>query len=170
MSKSKIIALTGLIITVFLLASFTQAMAATMKFRIVCFHTQVETVEVPDVEGHKIYAGGSTGLASLETGEVAVATLKWVADYIKGAGRVPLNYYRLTFEDGSTIDIKFESTTRPDQKGKGSLLKSTSLVITQGSGRYAGIKGKGTLTGRRVAPIGVKAQLYLDVTLTYTLP
>jgi hypothetical protein len=147
-----------------------QAAAETMKFRVVYFHTKVETVEVGDVEGHNLYSGESTGLATLETGEVAVTTLTWVADYIKGTGIVPVSYVRLTFEDGSTIDLKGELYTRPDPKGKGSIFERGTSEIYQGSGKYAGIKGKGTHSGKRLAPLGVKAQSYLDFIMTYTLP
>jgi len=165
---SKIITLTALIMTAFLLMSATQAVAATMKCRWVLSHTKVEVIKVGDVEGHIIALIDITGLALLETGEVAVVTEWGTADYTKGTG-IHRGYERLTFEDGSTIDLKYEGTTRPDPKGKGSFLKG-AFVIYQGSGRYAGIKGDGSYTGRRVAPVGVAAQLYGDMILTYTLP
>ena len=44
------------------------------------------------------------------------------------------------------------------------------MVITQGTGKYAGIQGHGSYTGRRFVPIGAGAQVYLDWILTYTLP
>jgi hypothetical protein len=166
MSKSKIIAFIALSMFAFGM-SVTQAGAATMKFRAVVFHTKVETIEVGDVEGHKLALGESTGLASFETGEVAVFTLKWTADYTKGTGISP-GYPRLTFEDGSTIDLKALVRTRREE-GKGSLFEG-ELTINQGSGKYAGIQGKGTWTGRRVVALGAGAQMYFDVTLTYTLP
>ena len=168
MSKSKIIALTALAIFAFGM-SVTQAGAATMKFRLVLFHTKVEIIKVEDVEGHIVGIYESTGLASLETGEVAVfEVLGGTFDYTKGTG-IHDGYDPLTFEDGSTIDFKSEGTTRPDPKGKGSLFEGTS-VIYQGSGRYADIQGEGTYTGRRVVPIGAGAQMYFDWILTYTLP
>jgi hypothetical protein len=77
---------TFLLFMFLLLMPAPQAAAETMKFRFVFFHTKVETVEVGDMEGHNLYSGESTGLATLETGEVAVTTLTWVADYIKGTG------------------------------------------------------------------------------------
>ncbi len=168
MTKSKKMALTGLLVAL-LLVSVTQARAATMKFRTVFFHTRVETSEVGDVEGHNLHLGESTGLASLETGEVAVFKARWFADYTKGAGTVPVAYFRLTFEDGSTIDFKGLYTARPDPKGEGTLFEGTEEAY-QGSGRYAGIKGTGTSTGRRVVPLGAQAQCYWDYVLTYTLP
>ena len=94
--------------------------------------------------------------------------IDWNLDYIKGTGTT-VGYWHLTFEDGSTIDIKGLATARPDPKGNGTLFEGTAVVY-QGSGRYAGIKGKDTLTGKRVAPIDVKAQLYFDHIITYTLP
>jgi len=168
MSKSKIIALAALIIFAFGMF-VTQAGAATMKFRIVWFHTKVETIQVGDVQGHNLHLGESTGLASVETGEVAVATAKWFGDYAKGTGIVPIAYCRLTFEDGSTIDTKGIIKMWPDPKGKGSLFEGTSEIY-RGSGQYAGIQGKGSYTGRRVAPLGAAAQFYYDWVLTYTLP
>ncbi len=166
---SKVVALTALIMTALLLMSATQAEAATMKFRVVMFLTKVETVKVEDVEEHIVGIYESTGLASLETGEVAVfEVLGGTFDYTKGTG-IYDSYGRLTFEDGSTIDFKIEGTTRPDPKGKGSLFEATHAIY-QGSGRYAGIQGKGTHTGRRVVAIGAGAQMYIDVILTYNLP
>ena len=167
MSKSKIIALAALIIFAFGMSA-TQAGAATMKFRTVCFHTKVESIEVGDVADHNLYLGETTGLASFETGEVAVISMKWTCDYTKGTGTCE-GYNRLTFEDGSTIGYTVDHNTRPDPKGKGSLFEAT-VVITHGSGRYAGIQGKGTYTGRRVVPIGAGAQFYFDYVITYTLP
>ena len=168
MAKAKIIALTALIAAV-LLVSVTQSWAATMKYRTVQFHTKVEIIKVGDVEGHIVGTNETTGLATLETGEVAVFSQWGTFDYTKGTG-IHRQYGRLTFEDGSTIDLKYEGTTRPDPKGKGSLFKSTSMVITQGTGKYAGIQGEGSYTARRVVPVGAGAQLYSDTILTYTLP
>ena len=167
MSKTKIIALVALI-TALLVVSVTQAWAATMKFRIVTFHTKLEVIKVGDVEGHIIGVLDSPGLASFDTGEVAVLSQWGSFDYTKGAG-IHKAYLRLTFEDGSTIDYKMEGTTRPDPKGEGSLLEGTSEIY-QGSGRYARIQGKGTHTGKRVVALGAGAQVYFDFILTYTLP
>ena len=165
---SKIITWTALIMTAFMLMSATQATAATMKFRVVFFHTKVEIIKVGDIEGHIMGVGESTGLASLETGEVAVVAIKWNVDYTKGAG-ITEGYWHLTFEDGSTIDIKGQATARPDPKGKGTLFEGKGGVY-QGSGRYAGIQGNDTFTGRRVVAIGTDAQAYFDHIMTYTLP
>jgi hypothetical protein len=167
MSKSKTMALAGLLVAL-LLVSVAQAWAGTMKFRVALFHSKVEIMDVGDVEGHVIGVLDSPGLASFDTGEVAVVAHKGYFDYTKGTG-IHKGYFRLTFEDGSTIDYKFEGTTRPDPKGEGSLFEGTSEIY-QGSGRYTGIHGKGTHTGKRVVALGAGAQVYFDFILTYTLP
>jgi hypothetical protein len=169
MSKSKIALFTGLIITVFLLTFFSNALAATMKFRTVMFHKNVQIIKVEDIEGHIMAVAELTGLASLDTGEVGVVTVSAFADYIKGTG-IAQGYIRLTFEDGSTIDYKYQHTTEAQPDGKISLFKSRSVEITQGSGKYAGIQGEGSFTGKRIAPLGGGAQLFLDTILTYNLP
>ena len=168
MSKSKIMPLAALI-TVAILLSVTQTWAATMKFRLALFHKKAEIIEVADVEGHIMGVGEAPALASFETGEVAAGTLNWFADYIKGEG-ITQGYVRLTFNDGATITYKFVGNTRLDPNGKGSLFESQSVVIVRGTGKYAGIKGEGSYTGKRLAALGVGARLYTDVTLRYTLP
>lgn len=168
MSRSKA-TIMGLIVVAFLLTSYSPAIAETMKFRAACFHKRAEIIEVGDVEGHIMGVGEAPALASFENGEVAAAKVNWFADYIKGEGMTQA-YTRLTFEDGATIDYKYLVTTRLDPSGKGSLFKSQSLEILRGTGRFAGIKGEGTLTGKRIAPLGAGARVYLDIILTYSLP
>jgi hypothetical protein len=167
MCKYKTIALIALIAAL-LLVPVTQAVADTMKFRMVTSHTKVEIIKVVGVEEHIIAIIDSPGLASFDNGEVAVLEQQAYADYVKGAG-IHKAYFRLTFEDGSVIDYTQEGTTRPDPNGKGSLFVGT-CKITDGSGRYSGIQGKGSYTGRRVVSLNAGARLYADVTLTYDLP
>jgi hypothetical protein len=169
MTKCKVRVLIALVTTL-LLISVTQVGAGTMKYRVVLYHTKVEVMKIVNIEGHIVGIYESTGLATLDTGEVGVVSQKGTFDYIKGAGTHD-GYSRLTLEDGSTIDIEFEGTTRPNPNGKGSLFESTSVVITQGGGRYTGIKGGGSYTGRRIVPaIGTGAALYTDMILRHNLP
>ena len=39
-----------------------------------------------------------------------------------------------------------------------------------GSGRFEGIRGKGTYVGRRVAPLSAGADGYIDLSSSYTMP
>ena len=149
-------------------AALSLAGAETIRGRQVQFITKAEVIQVGDVPDHIIGIYDQTGLASFETGEVASFALKGTLDYIKGSGTIQ-GYTILTFEDGSTMTTKYQGTTRPDPSGKGSRWESTWAYI-QGTGRWAGIQGGGTSTGRRFAPFGAGAQAYSDVTGTYTLP
>jgi len=142
--------------------------AETMKCRQVTFFTKLEVIQVGDVPDHIIGVYDQTGLASFDTGEVASLALKGTADYIKGSGPIQ-GYTIFTFEDGSTFALKWQGSGRADPMGKGSRFESTATII-RGTGRWAGIQGEGTATGRRFVPLGAGAQLYTDVTLTYTLP
>jgi hypothetical protein len=169
MSKRKTFLLTCLIVSGFFLATSSQAMGKTMKFRVVQSHSRVEIIKAGDVDGHIIGINDTPGLASLDSGEVAVTSQWGTFDYTKGSG-IHKGYQRLTFEDGSIIDTKYEGTTRPAPGGKGSLWEGTFL-ITQGTGKYAGIQGKGRYTGRRVViGVTVGAQGFVDNIMTYTLP
>ena len=159
------------ILAVIILAAFTiaiQAGAETIKSRQVLFITKGEVLQVGDVPDHIIGLYDQTGLASFDTGEVASIAQKGTLDYIKGSGTIQ-GYAITTYEDGSTTTSKWHGTTRPDPGGKGSLFEST-WTYTHGTGRFAGIQGGGTSTGRRFVPFGGGAQLYTDSTGTYTLP
>jgi hypothetical protein len=149
-------------------AAMSRAGAETMKFRQVQFYTKGEVLQIGDVPDHIIGIYDQTGLASFDTGEVASFALKGILDYIKGSGTIQ-GYTVLTFEDGSTMTTKYQGTSRPDASGKGSRWETT-WTYAQGTGRWAGIQGGGTSTGRRFAPFGAGAQAYTDVTGTYTLP
>ena len=168
MARSKATTI-GLIVLVFPLISYSHAIAETMKFRAACFHKKAEIIEVGDVEGHIMGVGEAPALASLENGEVAAAKVNWFADYISGEG-ITQGYVQMTFEDGATIHYKYVGETRLAQDGKCSLFSCQSLEILRGTGRFAGIKGGGTYTGKRLATLGVGARLYVDTTLRYTLP
>ena len=157
-----------LIIAAWLLGSVTQAGAETLKWRQVHFYTKAEVLQIGDVPDHIIGIYDHTGLASFETGEVASFAVKGTLDYIKGSGTIQ-GYSVLTFEDGSTMTTKYQGTTRPDLSGKGSRWETTWTFI-QGTGRWAGIQGGGTQTGRRFVPFGAAAQAYSDLTGKYTLP
>ncbi len=163
------------ILAVAILAAFTiavQAGAETMKLHRTTVLTKIELLKVEDVPDHVIGLYEHTGGGYFETGEVASVMEKGTIDYIKGNG-TSQSYVRLTFEDGSTIDTKVQNTTRADPSGKGLRFEGTSMIL-QGTGRWAGIQGTGTHTGRRLVPVAAGfpggTPIFVDLTLTYTLP
>jgi hypothetical protein len=90
-------------------------------------------------------------------------------DYIKGTGKFH-GYNVATFEDGSTLCIRYEGTATPEADGRTSRWEAT-CDLTKGTGRFEGIQGGGSFAGKRLASTpGAGAQYYVDYDLTYTLP
>ena len=57
-----------------------------LKFRMFLHATNVQSQEVGDVDGHVVYVGRYSGLASFSDGSVGPASLTFTGDYVKGAG------------------------------------------------------------------------------------
>jgi hypothetical protein len=57
-----------------------------LKFRMFVHATSVQSQEVPDVDGHVLYVGRYSGLASFSDESVGPGNLTFTADYVKGAG------------------------------------------------------------------------------------
>ena len=160
------------ILAVIILAAFTiaiQAGAETVKGRYVYHFFKVERIEVGDVPGHLIGVADGRGLVSSDTGEVATQLTKLLFDYTNGSG--PFQAYNLiSYEDGSTKISKVQGRTTAQASGV-STFEGTYTFI-KGTGRFEGIQGSASFSGKRTAPLtpGGPAECYLDFTETYTLP
>ena len=76
-----------------------------------------------------------------------------------------ISYYIFTFEDGSTI------VTRDQPIISGTGAAKITGELTKGTGRFEGIKGTTSGTGRSYPPSEKEAgRLTFDYTLTYSLP
>ena len=143
--------------------------AETVKGRYVYHFFKVERIEVGDVPGHVVGVADGRGLVSFGTGEVATQLTKLLFDYTNGSG--PFQAYNLiTYEDGSTKISKVQGRTTAQASGV-STFEGTYTFI-KGTGRFEGIQGTGSFTGKRTAPLtpGGPTDSYLDFTETYTLP
>jgi hypothetical protein len=79
-----------------------------------------------------------------------------------------IGYTFYTFEDNSTIIFKFQRSVV--YEGRTSSAKASSEII-KGTGRFEGIKGTTSGTGKNYP--GSKEEVgraFTDITLTYTLP
>jgi len=150
-----------------LFASVSQIEAETSKSRLVYRLSKVEMMEVGDVPGHVIGVLELRGL-SFENSEVGTYSGWVTVDYTNGSGKHE-GYGLVTFEDGSTHVSKSQGTTKASEDGKTSVFEGTFTIIG-GSGRFKGIKGKGSYSGKRIAPLSVGADSYNDLTSTYTVP
>ena len=160
-----------LVITAWLLMPVTQAAAETVKkYKVTSYLTKVEVIPIVDVKGHIVGIYERRGVAIFEDGEVAAYLTRGTFDYIKGQGSHQ-GYSQLTFKDGSTNMVKYQGTTTiaPGEKlasikGKGEYIK--------GTGRFKGIKGSVSYSGKLVTPLSkeTKGDLVVDIIGTYTLP
>ena len=156
-----------LLIAASLLLSTTQAAAETVKGRIVAVFTRLDYIGVGEVEGYPLGIGiyEAKGLASFENGETAIC---------KGSGQFQTTvgvrgFVGNTFEDGSMQWIKYQSP--PSTPGEGEVVKfeisKGTFEFIGGTGRFEGIRGKGSYTAKIFGDYGVA---YWDITAEYTLP
>jgi len=146
----------------------TQAKAETMKYDATSQITKFEYVLFPDVKGHKVGVFERRGVAIFEN-EVAVLELQGTFDYIKKQGAWE-TYSQITFKDGSTFTYKLQGATTIVEGIK--LINAKGKYI-KGTGRFEGIKGELSLTGRYITPITkdkTKGDNWTEATGTYTLP
>jgi hypothetical protein len=162
-------------IGVFLIATLVllpaaQAGETTVKLKVTSYLIKLEVVPVPDVENHIVGVYERRGVAVKDDGETAVYLTRGTCDFTKGQGPFG-GYTQLSFADGSTCIVKYQGTMMvavgkklPSYKGAGEYIK--------GTGRFEGIKGKITLSGRYITPVSkeTKGDVYMESTGIYTLP
>ena len=161
-----------LVIAAWFLVSVTQAMAETktVKYKMTSYITKMEFIPVFDVKGHIIGVFERRGVAILETGEVAAYLMRATFDLIKRHGPVQ-GYSQLTYKDGSTTVFKWQCNLSLPPEWKLGFVKGEGKY-TKGTGRFKGIKGTVSFTGRYIVPYSkeTKGDLYVEATSTYTLP
>jgi hypothetical protein len=162
-----------LFIAVWLLEPAIQAEAKTVKanHKVFGYLTRVEFIAVPDVEGHVVILYERRGAAIFENGETAAYHTRGTTDSIKGHGKFH-GYSDYLFKDGSTIINEYTGTMSFPPGEKLHSLKGESKYI-KGTGRFEGIKGTASFSGKYVAPYTkdeTKGEFVVDVTANYTLP
>ena len=130
-----------------------------LKFRMFLHATSVQSQEVGDVDGHQVYVGRYSGLASFSDGSVGPGSLTFTADYVKGAGTFSA-YFSVTPSIDSTLWFKADGTAKPE--GATTVFPEAPATVVGGSGRFEGAKGDGTfMRGVRFTPLpGVPAELW----------
>ena len=147
-----------LVISAWVLGSAAPAQAADLKCKLISMGTKVETNKIDDQEGHIIGIFERKGLMVHENGEVANELNKGFFDSVKGVSKYQ-GYCLQTFKDGSTMMMKHQGTINKGQ------IADASFEFIKGTGRFEGIKGRGTYTGQNYGSFN-----YLQFTGTYTLP
>ena len=156
------------IITAWLLGFVIEAQAETMKCKIGRVVSKEETMPVSDEEGHILLMQMGQGLAFFENGDIANFKNQSIADR-RTSGSESIGYIFFTFEDGARIIVRVDYRSITDQSGKMST-KTTGEII-KGTGRYEGIKGTFSSTGKKLPLVqGEAEKYYVDATITYTRP
>lgn len=158
------------LITFFMLAPAARAGEKRMTYKIASSVTKMEVVPISDIKGHIIGVMERRGVAIYENWETAAYHSQIIFDSIKGQGATFSGYANLSFADGSSIISKFTGAA-PEVKGK-KIVKGTGDYI-KGTGRFEGIKGKLSFSGKYVTPYTkdtTKGDMVLEITSTYTLP
>ena len=156
-----------LLIAASLLLSTTQAAAETVKSKIVVVDTRFEYIDVGEVEGNPlgITLHEGKGLTMFENGEVAFFKFSGQFQTMVGARGFTVN----TFEDGSTQWTKYQSTVRPGEGGEVQFfIIEGAFEYIGGTGRFEGIRGKGSYTAKYFPTYGV--MYAAESTAEYTLP
>ncbi|MFQ5796558.1 MAG: hypothetical protein ACE5JP_16115 [Candidatus Bipolaricaulia bacterium] len=159
------------VLVILALAQETPAETLPVKGRIVQHMTKIEVIEVGDVPGHVVGVMESKGLVFMEDGEIGLYSHVLTFDYTNGSG--PFQGYSLiTYEDGSIQVSKAQGSSTVAQAGAFGVITlfEGTFEWIMGTGRYEGIQGSGSFSGKRLAPLAVGADTYLDLTGTYTLP
>jgi len=152
-----------LVISAWVLGSAIQAGAETLNYKFYSWVKKAETVAIADAEGHIVNLTVREAFVVFENGELGIGTYVSTSDFTKGAGPF-MQYATITFADRSTI-------IRKDQGTFGGGASTYTSEIIKGTGRFEGIKGTSSSTGKNFpASKEGPSRAFTDLTLTYTLP
>ena len=142
--------------------------AEELKVRIASYITNHEIKPVGNAEGHIAGPYLRRGLVFLESGEVGLFRSTGKIEMRKGDGSVS-SESTYSFEDGSTISVSVDGDIEA-RPGAGLIYHRLSGKSVSGTGRYQGIKGSATATGKGLTPFGeeTRSDAYFDVAVTYT--
>jgi hypothetical protein len=159
------------LITALMLVPTAQGAEKTVKYNYTTQLTKVEFVVLPDVPGHVAIVYERRGVAIFEN-EIASTSHWGTADFIKKQGSF-MGYTLTTYADGSTTLVKVSGAKVFAPDGKLRVYKDMKGEFIKGTGRFEGIKGKVSATGKEITPYTkdkTKQDNWIEVTSTYTLP
>jgi len=145
--------------------------AETLKLQVSNVITKVELLPLDNIEGTVLLPLVRDGTFVLETGELGSMKFIGTAYNMVGKGGSFSGYLVYIFGDGSTIVTSLAGTFWADPEGKLAGLQKGSGELINGAGRFKGIKGTLTLTGKLLKTIKgeIASKNYNEVILDYTL-
>ena len=139
-----------LLILALLLGSTTQATAETLNYKLFNHVTKAEVFPIPDAEGHEVTVTTREGVNRFENGEMAWVKAIIIRDGTKTAWSFD-QYVMMTFNDGSIIVTRTKGAAQPTATAGALSTKWTGEII-HGTGRFQGIKGTSTSSGKVLPP------------------
>jgi len=146
--------------------------AETLKLQVTNVVTKIEAIPIENIEGTVILPMVRDGVFVSENGEVGSMKFIGTAYGVVGKGGSFFGYLVYIFGDGSTIVGTIQpGTFWPDPEGKLAGIQKASGELINGSGRFKGIKGTQTMTGKLLKLVKgeIASKVYNDFILTYTL-
>jgi hypothetical protein len=118
---------------------------------------------INDTLDHKIGKAAGVGSAAFKDGSSAQVKVFFIYDYIKGNGDF-IEYYDLTFLDGSTLTIRAKGRSF-GSTDESMPLFTAQVNLTGGTGIYAGYSGTGSMSGNRknILDNGAVVKLSFDI-------
>ena len=171
-TKKNIFVLLGLFfITTGFLGFANGVGAETLKLQVSNVVTKVEPFPAENIEGTTILSLVRDGTFVSENGELGSFRFIGTACATVGKGSSFFGSTVYIFGDGSTIVGVMTGTGWPDPERKVSGIQKASGELINGSGRFKGIKGTQTMTGKLLKTIKgeIAPKAYNEFILTYTL-
>jgi hypothetical protein len=145
--------------------------AKTLKLKVTNIVTKVEAIPIEKIEGRAFLPMLRDGVFVSENGEVGSMKFMGTTYGVAGKDGSLLGYIVYKFGDGSTIVGTMRGTFWPDPEGKLAGIQKACGEIINGSGRFKGIKGSHTMTGKLLKLVKgeIASKIYNEFILIYTL-
>ena len=172
-TKKSFFVLLGLFLIMGGFPGFTNGVGVeTLKLQVANVVTKIEAIPIENIEGAGLMPMVRGGVFISENGEVGSMKFIGTAYGVRGKGGSFLGYVVFMFGDGSTIAGTLQpGTWWPDPEKKLGGIQKGSGELINGSGRFKGIKGTLTMTGKLLHLVKgeIASKVYNELILTYTL-
>jgi len=158
--------------------SFSGATAEEARLKVAGYVADLRQENVGDEKTHHIGLASRRGLIFLEKGDIAIyrdwQTFDSDADKLERKAR---GYGLILYPDGSSTLFEFQETATsqlPWWFARGRTDVNGKITYIKGTGRFQGIHGTGSYTGRGITPYAAGAEtsgdFFLDFQVDYDLP
>lgn len=156
----------------FMLVIPTITKAESRNWRIYSYVTKAHVIPIGFAKAPANMIFERSGLAEFDDGEIASILMRGSGKLTPSGGSVE-GFVQYTFEDTATFVVKWQANvTKEKEKELNTFTGNGTYVI--GTGRFDGIQGDVSFTGRYVTPYskekGTHGDMIVDVKSNYTLP